>query len=121
MVRTKADGCGRKAVAAKAPRKALSSSSQSASFASPGKAGAKNAGGGNPVCVRPTPSWQKGMGNFITTAPSKSKSLDKENEVPDDMEGAGCSSAQDSCMKESSTETVTPTKNNIIESDDDDD
>ena len=43
-----------------------------------GKAG-KNAGcGGNPVCVRPTPEWQKGIDGFITKTP-KGKGSDNDD------------------------------------------
>ncbi|KAK7502429.1 hypothetical protein BaRGS_00006382 [Batillaria attramentaria] len=68
MVRTKADSCpaaARKVVAARAPRKKY--------------------GGGNPVCPRPTPDWQKGIGSFLVKKPSN-----KENEEPE--ESVGCSS-----------------------------
>ncbi|KAI8796074.1 PCNA-associated factor [Biomphalaria glabrata] len=66
MVRTKADGCAssRKVVAAQAPRKGLGgASSSSSSEASP--SGKNKYGGGNPVCPRPTPEWQKEISNFF--------------------------------------------------------
>lgn len=82
MVRTKADAGGssgsRKAVGGNAPRKALGGAGPSSAGASPsGKAAGKYAGG-NPVCPRPTPDWQKGIGGFL----SKQKSSDKENTEP---------------------------------------
>uniref|UniRef100_R4GB03 PCNA-associated factor n=1 Tax=Anolis carolinensis TaxID=28377 RepID=R4GB03_ANOCA len=43
--------------------------------------------GGNPVCVRPTPPWQKGIGEFFTQSPKHSE---KENHILDDEE-PGCS------------------------------
>ncbi|XP_072258316.1 PCNA-associated factor isoform X2 [Pyxicephalus adspersus] len=93
MVRTKADSAGtstgsyRKAVAARAPRKSLGASSSSSSNAtSPtGKKSEGKYAGGNPVCVRPTPKWQKGIGEFFG-APSTS-SVEKENRVPSDDDG----------------------------------
>ncbi|KAL9987575.1 hypothetical protein ACROYT_G001909 [Oculina patagonica] len=68
MVRTKADGAGRRAVAAKAPRKQVGggSSSAASSFGSPTSSGGKNKyAGGNPVKWWPSPKWQKGIGDFF--------------------------------------------------------
>ncbi|KAL2094041.1 hypothetical protein ACEWY4_011353 [Coilia grayii] len=96
MVRTKADGVPgtyRKAVAASAPRKSLgASSSANASSSNPANASAKNKyAGGNPVCPRPTPAWQKGIGDFFG---GPSRKPEKENELPvSDEEEAGSSSA----------------------------
>ncbi|KAM9311796.1 PCNA-associated factor [Gastrophryne carolinensis] len=92
MVRTKADSAGsstgsyRKAVAARAPRKSLGASSSSNHSTSPtGKKTAESKyAGGNPVCVRPTPTWQKGIGEFFGS-PSTSRS-EKENRIPSDEE-----------------------------------
>ncbi|XP_032870850.1 PCNA-associated factor [Amblyraja radiata] len=90
MVRTKADapsvstGAFRKAVAARAPRKALGcTSAANNSLTSPGKKENKYAGG-NLVCPRPTPKWQKGIGDFFGGGPSKLP--EKENTVPSDDE-----------------------------------
>ncbi|XP_070542242.1 PCNA-associated factor-like [Ptychodera flava] len=126
MVRTKADGCGRKAVAAKAPRKVLSSPS-AASFTSPGKSGGKNKyAGGNSVCPRPTPSWQKGINQFCIVSPSGKRKTEKENEEPNE---AGCSSdsgkeGTSSCEGSSSMSTDTTTthkqEDNATDSEDDD-
>ncbi|KAJ8417138.1 hypothetical protein AAFF_G00283650 [Aldrovandia affinis] len=94
MVRTKADsvpGTYRKAVAATAPRKSLGTSSY-ANTASSSQVGtpAKNKyAGGNPVCTRPTPNWQKGIGDFFG---GPSRKPEKENQLPeldDDDEEAG--------------------------------
>nr|XP_061813308.1 PCNA-associated factor-like [Nerophis lumbriciformis] len=94
MVRTKADrvpATYRKAVAATAPRKSLGSSAgNSASSSSSGQAStpSKNKyAGGNPVCVRPTPTWQKGIGDFFG---GPGRIPEKENQKPsqhDDDEG----------------------------------
>ncbi|XP_033634349.1 PCNA-associated factor-like [Asterias rubens] len=97
MVRTKADNCSRKAVAAKAPRKNLGASSSgvmmgSNSMKSPAGKKSKYAGG-NSVCPRPTPEWQKEITNFLIKSP-RSASKQKENEDPDNEEEdetAGCS------------------------------
>ncbi|XP_047451343.1 PCNA-associated factor [Mugil cephalus] len=94
MVRTKADSVPasyRKAVAAAAPRKSLGSSSANASSSSQCSTPAKNKyAGGNPVCPRPTPTWQKGIGDFFGGPPRKPE---KENqrplEVEDDEEAGG--------------------------------
>ncbi|XP_010882071.1 PCNA-associated factor [Esox lucius] len=92
MVRTKADsvpGTYRKAVAASAPRKSLgASSSANASSSSQTGTPAKNKfAGGNPVCPRPTPTWQKGIGDFFG---GPSRKPEKENQLPQsDDEGAG--------------------------------
>ncbi|MEE6524105.1 hypothetical protein FKM82_023340 [Ascaphus truei] len=93
MVRTKADSAGsgsyRKAVAARAPRKAFGSSPSTSNPAT-SPSGKKSDGkyaGGNPVCVRPAPTWQKGIGEFFGS-PSTSP-LEKENRVPSDGEEAG--------------------------------
>ncbi|XP_043536457.1 PCNA-associated factor [Chiloscyllium punctatum] len=87
MVRTKADspststGSFRKAVAARAPRKALGcASTANVSLTSPGKKENKYAGG-NPVCPRPTPKWQKGIGEFF----GPFKQPGKENTEPSDI------------------------------------
>ncbi|KAH3824044.1 PCNA-associated factor-like [Dreissena polymorpha] len=83
MVRTKADAGGssgsRKAIGGNAPRKAFGGASSSSSDASPSGKGAGKYAGGNPVCPRPTPDWQKGIGTFLS--PGKSKK-DKENSEP---------------------------------------
>ncbi|KAK7832763.1 hypothetical protein U0070_026959 [Myodes glareolus] len=89
MVRTKANcvpGAYRKVVASRAPRKVLGSSTfvTNSSSCSSRKAENKYAGG-NPVCVRPTPKWQKGIGEFFRLSP---KDREKENQVPEE---AGCS------------------------------
>ncbi|KAM4618433.1 PCNA-associated factor [Polymixia lowei] len=93
MVRTKADsvpGSYRKAVAASAPRKSLGSSS-SANSPSGSQATTPAKGkyaGGNPVCPRPTPTWQKGIGDFFG---GPSRKPEKENQLPveDDEEAGG--------------------------------
>merc|ERR1712035_277139 len=102
MVRTKADSVPatyRKAVAAAAPRKSLGSSSanNAASSSSQSSTPAKNKyAGGNPVCPRPTPTWQKGIGDFFGGPPRK---LEKENQRPEEVEdgeeagGSGMSKA----------------------------
>ncbi|XP_054633001.1 PCNA-associated factor [Dunckerocampus dactyliophorus] len=99
MVRTKADsvpGSYRKAVAASAPRKSLGASSANASSASSSSQSATPAknkyAGGNPVCVRPTPTWQKGIGDFFG---GPGRKPEKENQRPqpanevDDEEAGG--------------------------------
>ncbi|CAL8360674.1 unnamed protein product [Lota lota] len=86
MVRTKADsvpGTYRKAVAATAPRKSLGSSTSgnnggSSSCPSGTPAKGKYAGG-NPVCPRPTPNWQKGIGDFFG---GPGRIPEKENLLP---------------------------------------
>ncbi|XP_042370275.1 PCNA-associated factor [Plectropomus leopardus] len=101
MVRTKADSVPatyRKAVAAAAPRKSLgSSSANSSSSSSLSSTPAKNKyAGGNPVCPRPTPTWQKGIGDFFGGPPRKPE---KENQRPQEVEdgeeagGSGTSKA----------------------------
>lgn len=53
--------------------------------------------GGNSVCDRPTPDWQKGIGGFLLQSP---KAKGKENSTPSDEVEAGgnseCSSSQSS-------------------------
>ncbi|XP_043981829.1 PCNA-associated factor [Gambusia affinis] len=105
MVRTKADSVPasyRKAVAASAPRKSLGSSLANASSSSYGGHSstlAKNKyAGGNPVCPRPTPIWQKGIGDFFGGPPRK---LEKENQKPteSDEEEAGGSGVSKASRK----------------------
>ncbi|KAJ8002959.1 hypothetical protein DPEC_G00164370 [Dallia pectoralis] len=102
MVRTKADsvpGSYRKAVAASAPRKSLgASSSANASSSSHADTPAKNKfAGGNPVCPRPTPTWQKGIGDFFG---GTSRKPEKENQLPQsDDEGAGSSGVSKASRK----------------------
>ncbi|KAG7473313.1 hypothetical protein MATL_G00094450 [Megalops atlanticus] len=90
MVRTKADGVPgtyRKAVAATAPRKSLVSAS-SASGSQAGTPAKNKYAGGNPVFPRPTPTWQKGIGDFFG---GPSRKPDKEIQFPasDDEEAGG--------------------------------
>ncbi|XP_059680159.1 PCNA-associated factor [Gavia stellata] len=77
MVRTKADcgGAYRKVLAARAPRKALDPRSLNARPSPPAKRGEGRRVGGNPVCVRPVPTWQRGIGEFLQL-------LQKENRAP---------------------------------------
>ncbi|KAF7656554.1 hypothetical protein LDENG_00039600 [Lucifuga dentata] len=96
MVRTKADSVPatyRKAVAASAPRKSLGSSSANSSTSSQSSTPAKTKyAGGNPVCVRPTPTWQKGIGDFFggpSTKPEKENQKPREEEEEDDEEAGG--------------------------------
>ncbi|XP_056272662.1 PCNA-associated factor [Pseudoliparis swirei] len=99
MVRTKADAVPaayRKAVAAAAPRKSLgSSSANSAASSSCGNQTAPPAkgkyAGGNPVCARPTPTWQKGIGDFFGGPPRKpeKENLRPQEEVEDEEEAGG--------------------------------
>ncbi|XP_053742167.1 PCNA-associated factor [Synchiropus splendidus] len=106
MVRTKADaGSGaasyRKAVAASAPRKSLGSNSSSSSRDSQATTPGKNKyAGGNPVCPRPTPTWQKGIGDFFG---GPGRKPEKENQTPheedDDDEEAGGSGVATSSRK----------------------
>ncbi|XP_054858887.1 PCNA-associated factor [Eublepharis macularius] len=91
MVRTKADcggtsGAYRKVVAARAPRKVLTSSSSNLNSSPTSRKAESKYAGGNPVCVRPTPSWQKGIGEFFGQS---SKRSEKENQILD--EEPGCS------------------------------
>ncbi|XP_019615339.1 PREDICTED: PCNA-associated factor-like [Branchiostoma belcheri] len=95
MVRTKGSNSGTKAVAAKAPRKALvSAPSSNFTPGSPAGSGASSKyAGGNPVCPRPTPAWQKGIGNFFNQGGSK------ENRTPQEKDqGTGSSSSASNCV-----------------------
>uniref|UniRef100_A0ABM5EYM5 PCNA-associated factor n=1 Tax=Pogona vitticeps TaxID=103695 RepID=A0ABM5EYM5_9SAUR len=99
MVRTKADcggssGAYRKVVAARAPRKVLGSGSANVSPSSTSRKSESKYAGGNPVCVRPIPPWQKGIGEFFR---QPSKHLEKENQPSD--EEPGCSGIKKSRRK----------------------
>ena len=48
-----------------------------------GKAG--RYAGGNPVCARPTPEWQKGISTFMKKLPDKEVEDDGENEAVDEV------------------------------------
>ncbi|XP_007532407.2 PCNA-associated factor isoform X2 [Erinaceus europaeus] len=89
MVRTKADSAPatyRKVVTSRAPRKVLGASSSAPNSGSPSsRRGESKYAGGNPVCVRPTPKWQKGIGEFFSLAP---KDSEKENWIPEDSESS---------------------------------
>ncbi|XP_066184729.1 PCNA-associated factor isoform X2 [Sylvia atricapilla] len=79
MARTKVDQRGRafrKVLVARAPRKALGSSSINARPPLPSRRGDRRPAGLNRVCVRPVPAWQRGIGDFLKLA-------SKENRVPD--------------------------------------
>uniref|UniRef100_A0A2K5EAT9 PCNA-associated factor n=1 Tax=Aotus nancymaae TaxID=37293 RepID=A0A2K5EAT9_AOTNA len=47
--------------------------------------------GGNPVCVRPTPKWQKGIGEFFRMS---SKDSEKENCIPEEAGSSGLGKAK---------------------------
>jgi len=47
--------------------------------------------GGNPVCVRPTPKWQKGIGEFFSLSP---KDSEKENRIPEEAGSSGLGKAK---------------------------
>ena len=47
--------------------------------------------GGNPVCVRPTPKWQKGIGEFFRLSP---KDSEKENRIPEEAGSSGLGKAK---------------------------
>jgi hypothetical protein len=143
MVRTKADNCSKKAVAAKAPRKVLGgathSPSASSSLSSPSSAKVSKYAGGNPACARPTPEWQKGISTFLKRLPPKEGEEDgdeeKENgtgsgtevEMSEETEAvtsenAGASSQTSSSSADcgSSSQSTSHQRNGIIDSDDDD-
>ncbi|NXB36678.1 PAF15 factor, partial [Eulacestoma nigropectus] len=61
---------------ARAPRKALGSSSISAGPPLPSRRGDRRPVGLNRVCVRPVPAWQRGISDFL-------KLPSKENGAPD--------------------------------------
>ncbi|NXS91285.1 PAF15 factor, partial [Jacana jacana] len=60
---------------ARAPRKVLGSSSLNAGPSPVAKRGEGRRVGGNAVCPRPTPAWQKGIGEFLRLP-------EKENRQP---------------------------------------
>ncbi|XP_051012637.1 PCNA-associated factor isoform X1 [Acomys russatus] len=95
MVRTKANcvpGAYRKVVASRAPRKVLGSSTfVTNSSSSSSRKGENKYAGGNPVCVRPTPKWQKGIGEFFRLSPKESE---KENKVPEEAGSSGLGKAK---------------------------
>uniref|UniRef100_A0A8C7ETZ7 PCNA-associated factor n=1 Tax=Neovison vison TaxID=452646 RepID=A0A8C7ETZ7_NEOVI len=95
MVRTKADsapGSYRKVVASRAPRKVLGSSTSATNSTSPSSRKVENKyAGGNPVCVRPTPKWQKGIGEFFSLSP---KDSEKENRIPEEAGSSGLGKAK---------------------------
>ncbi|ROL44054.1 40S ribosomal protein S17 [Anabarilius grahami] len=94
MVRTKADsvpGSYRKAVAASAPRKSLGASGSMNSQSGGAQSGTPAKGkyaGGNPVCPRPTPTWQKGIGDFFG-GPSRKPEKENLHPASDDEEAGG--------------------------------
>lgn len=109
MVRTKADGGGRKAVAAKAPRKVLGSNASSGgaggAMMSP-KAG--KYAGGNATFERPTPEWQKGINSFFNNMQrnEKENSSPTEEECDMDAEASGASEGCTSSSKADVPSTV---------------
>ncbi|XP_023211456.1 PCNA-associated factor-like [Centruroides sculpturatus] len=73
MARTKADSCSRKAVAAKAPRKVMSSGASTSKVKSNKSSGRSP---GNRYCPRPTPPWQKEISRFLVKSPRDSDEQD---------------------------------------------
>uniref|UniRef100_A0A5F8GW40 PCNA-associated factor n=1 Tax=Monodelphis domestica TaxID=13616 RepID=A0A5F8GW40_MONDO len=92
MVWTKADcmpGSFHKVVATQASWKVLGHSSFTNSSPSPPSQKAESkCAGGNRICVSPTPTWQKEIGEFFGMS---SKPSEKGNQIPDEAE-AGSSS-----------------------------
>uniref|UniRef100_A0ABI7ZN87 PCNA-associated factor n=1 Tax=Felis catus TaxID=9685 RepID=A0ABI7ZN87_FELCA len=79
-------------VASRAPRKVLGSSTSASNSASLSSRKVENKyAGGNPVCVRPTPKWQKGIGEFFGLSP---KDSDKENRIPEEAGSSGLGKAK---------------------------
>ncbi|NWU43862.1 PAF15 factor, partial [Hylia prasina] len=73
---------------ARAPRKALGSSSINARPPLPSRRGDRRPVGLNRVCVRPVPAWQRGISDFL-------KLPSKENRAPDgEMPGTSGLEAQ---------------------------
>ncbi|XP_044781048.1 PCNA-associated factor isoform X1 [Bubalus kerabau] len=101
MVRTKANsvpGSYRKVVASRAPRKVLGSSTSAANSTPLSSRKAENKyAGGNPVCVRPTPKWQKGIGEFFSLSP---KDSEKENRIPEEAGSSGLGKAKRKVLAE---------------------
>lgn len=94
MVRTKADsvpGTYRKVVASRAPRKVLGSSTSANSTSLSSRKAENKYAGGNPVCVRPTPKWQKGIGEFFRLS---AKDSEKENRIPEEAGSSGLGKAK---------------------------
>ncbi|KAI5930684.1 PCNA-associated factor isoform X1 [Manis javanica] len=95
MVRTKANSVPatyRKVVASRAPRKVLGSSVSTTNSTSLSSKKAENKyAGGNPVCVRPTPKWQKGIGEFFGLS---AKDSEKENQIPEEAGSSGLGKAK---------------------------
>ncbi|KAK2164713.1 hypothetical protein LSH36_60g09038 [Paralvinella palmiformis] len=126
MVRTKGGDNSRKAVAGKMPRKALASRSSGASSSGLTSPKGSKYGGGNPVCERPTPEWQKDIATFFQKHPKQEKENrspedvgePSEAEMPDCKQEGGSSSATPEASS-SNEESKTAPKNNVIESDSD--
>ncbi|KAK2495238.1 hypothetical protein MC885_002516, partial [Smutsia gigantea] len=95
MVRTKANSVPatyRKVVASRAPRKVLGSSISTANATSLSSKKAENKhAGGNPVCVRPTPKWQKGIGEFVRLS---AKDSEKQTQIPEEAGSSGLGKAK---------------------------
>ncbi|KAF4804551.1 hypothetical protein TURU_006719 [Turdus rufiventris] len=76
MARTKVDqrgGAFRKVLVARAPRKALGSSTINAGPSLRNKRGGKRHVQLNRVCVRPLPAWQKGISDFLKLPPKENR------------------------------------------------
>nr|CAB3258526.1 PCNA-associated factor-like [Phallusia mammillata] len=88
MVRTKANTASAsvRVAAEKAPRKNFSSGRSSSDFSSPSGKKEKHSVGGNPVCARPTPTWQKPIASFFTATLKQQpeKPEQEKNETPKD-------------------------------------
>lgn len=79
-------GAYRKALASQAPRKVLSSSTFVTNSSSSSRKADNKHAGRKPICVRPTPKWQKGIGEFFRLSPKDSK---KENHIPEEAGSSG--------------------------------
>ncbi|MGH0125360.1 UNVERIFIED_CONTAM: hypothetical protein FKN15_028741 [Acipenser sinensis] len=79
-----------RAVVVEQPRKSFgaSSSANTPASSSAGTPSKNKYAGGNSVCPRPTPTWQKGIGDFFG-GPSSRPEKEKENLFPSEDEEAG--------------------------------
>lgn len=116
MVRTKASSGAGRVTVEKAPRKNFGGTSSRIDLGSPSSKKDKYAGG-NPVCPRPTPNWQKPIDTFFTNTKTNSdseKSPDKtKSNTEKSLDKTNLNIEKENVNPGSSNENISPKKRKL--------
>lgn len=131
MVRTRGDcssssgssSAGRKAVVARAPRKALGSSSSVSCFSSSSKVSSKKGKpnvGHNSLKMWPTPAWQKELRTFIGVQSPSREEHSKEKNGESSSSSSSCEQVMEEPQGMSETSTPESSPKELYDSSEDD-